>query len=73
MPNGDRTGPEGKGPKTGRGLGYCAGNKQAGRNSDAPRQGQGRGLRNGSGRRLGNGLGRGQRKGFGRRFQELEE
>jgi hypothetical protein len=25
MPRGDRTGPEGAGPMTGRGLGYCAG------------------------------------------------
>lgn len=25
MPRGDRTGPLGQGPKTGRGLGYCAG------------------------------------------------
>jgi hypothetical protein len=25
MPRGDRTGPDGQGPMTGRGLGYCAG------------------------------------------------
>jgi len=25
MPRGDRTGPQGAGPKTGRGLGYCSG------------------------------------------------
>ena len=25
MPRGDRTGPRGQGPRTGRGLGYCAG------------------------------------------------
>lgn len=25
MPSGDRTGPEGRGPRTGRSLGYCAG------------------------------------------------
>lgn len=30
MPRGDRTGPDGKGPKTGRGLGYCSGSKTAG-------------------------------------------
>lgn len=27
MPNRDGTGPEGKGPKTGRGMGNCAGDK----------------------------------------------
>ena len=26
MPYGDKTGPEGRGPKTGRGMGFCAGN-----------------------------------------------
>ena len=30
MPRGDRTGPQGRGPKTGRGLGLCTGNKTAG-------------------------------------------
>jgi hypothetical protein len=25
MPGGDRTGPQGQGPRTGRGLGYCSG------------------------------------------------
>ena len=25
MPNGDKTGPQGKGPRTGRGLGSCPG------------------------------------------------
>lgn len=30
MPRGDRTGPEGSGPKTGRGAGYCAGYAQPG-------------------------------------------
>ena len=50
MPNKDKTGPEGKGPKTGRQMGKCKGAKpQAGK-----RLGLGRGL----GR--GNGLGRGR-------------
>lgn len=26
MPRGDRTGPMGQGPRTGRGMGFCAGN-----------------------------------------------
>ena len=30
MPGGDRTGPLGEGPKTGRAAGYCAGNKVPG-------------------------------------------
>jgi hypothetical protein len=30
MPFGDRTGPRGMGPMTGRGAGYCAGSGQAG-------------------------------------------
>ena len=30
MPGGDRTGPQGEGSRTGRGLGYCADNDQPG-------------------------------------------
>jgi uncharacterized protein DUF5320 len=30
MPGGDRTGPLGQGPMTGRGMGYCAGNSASG-------------------------------------------
>lgn len=30
MPRGDRTGPEGLGPRTGRGMGYCGGSSQPG-------------------------------------------
>ncbi len=58
--NGDGTGPEGKGPKTGRGAGICAGNSVPGYlNNDVPRRGVnrttnprggGNGQRNGSGR-----------------------
>ena len=45
MPGGDRTGPQGDGPRTGRGLGYCADNDQPGYAS--PQQGQGFGFRRG--------------------------
>jgi len=45
MPNKDGTGPEGKGPKTGRGLGNCEG-PNAGRGL-----GRGLGRRNRQGRR----------------------
>ena len=49
MPLGDKTGPRGKGPKTGRGLGYCAGNDRPG--ADVPRVRRGRGRRIGGVRR----------------------
>ena len=53
MPNKDKTGPEGKGPKTGRQLGNC--------NGAEPTNGQGRG----QGPR-GQGLGRGRGAGRGK-------
>lgn len=62
MPRGDRTGPEGNGPKTGRGLGGC---KPTGSNQSQPFQYNGpygRGLGKGRGR----GFGQGQGQGFGR-------
>ena len=54
MPGGDRTGPEGYGPRTGRGLGYCSG-------YDSP------GFTKGTPRGIG-GFGRGMGRGFGRGF-----
>jgi len=42
MPGGDRTGPNGQGAKTGRGLGYCTGNTEPGY-SQPKRLGLGRG------------------------------
>lgn len=64
MPRGDGTGPEGLGPMTGRGLGYCAG-------YDSPgfTKGGGRGLARGRGRGIGRGLARGFRGGRGRGFR----
>jgi hypothetical protein len=53
MPGGDRTGPAGRGPMTGRGLGYCAG---------YPTPGYTRGY----GMGLGRGWGRGRGRGYGR-------
>ncbi len=49
MPGGDRTGPMGEGPMTGRGAGYCTGNELPGRAYSAPRgyagyAGRGRGM-----------------------------
>ena len=58
MPQGDRTGPQGQGPRTGRGMGKC-GSKVG---TPAP-QGQG-GMATGQG--AGRGAGRGQGRGAGR-------
>ncbi|MCF7876688.1 DUF5320 domain-containing protein [Candidatus Bipolaricaulota bacterium] len=51
MPRGDRTGPAGQGPKTGRGLGYCTGYSAPGYTKGRPRGG--------------GGFGRGRGRGFG--------
>lgn len=54
MPGGDRTGPMGAGPMTGRGAGFCAGSGIPG----YPHRGFGRGV--GGGRGWGRGWGRGK-------------
>jgi hypothetical protein len=59
MPRGDRTGPEGMGPMTGRAAGHCAGTDRPGFTNW---WGPGRGFRRGFGRGFGRGGGR-----FGRR------
>ena len=67
MPWGDRTGPRGFGPMTGRGAGYCAGNSGPGYMN--PGIGFGRGFGFGRGRGMSRGFGRGF--GFGRgNYQE---
>ncbi len=60
MPGGDRTGPLGLGPGTGRAFGYCYGN-------DAPgfTRGQGRGMGRGAGFGRGFGRSRGPGRGWG--------
>ena len=63
MPRGDRTGPMGSGPMTGRGMGYCGGFTGPGFMSPGPGYGFGRG--GGFGRGLGRGFGRGLGRGFG--------
>ncbi|HPQ41649.1 MAG TPA: DUF5320 domain-containing protein [bacterium] len=67
MPAGDRTGPDGMGPMTGRGAGYCAGYTVPGYANPAGGRGYGRGF----GRRLGfhGGFGGGFRRGFGGGFR----
>ena len=58
MPRGDRTGPAGFGPMTGRGMGYCAGYDVPGyMNPGVAGQGMGRGMGFGRGRGMGAGRG----------------
>jgi len=64
MPRGDRTGPMGSGPMTGRGMGYCAGYPGPGFMVPGPGLGFGRGF--GMGRGMGGGMGRGMGGGMGR-------
>ncbi len=51
MPRGDRTGPMGAGPMTGRGAGWCAGYERPGFAASTPGRGLGLGYRGGRGRR----------------------
>lgn len=52
MPRGNRTGPDGMGPMTGRGMGFCAGYDQPGfMNGPGGGMGRGRGFGGGGGRR----------------------
>lgn len=61
MPQGDRTGPNGQGPMTGRAMGYCAGYNSPGFTKGIPRGGAG----------FGRGMGRG--RGFGWRFRSMPQ
>lgn len=61
MPGGDRTGPNGMGPMTGRAAGFCTGNPVPGFANSMP----GRGFGFGRGRGFGRGLGFGFRGGRG--------
>ncbi|MGC9324802.1 MAG: DUF5320 domain-containing protein [Desulfomonilia bacterium] len=68
MPFGDRTGPAGYGPMTGRGAGYCAGFGMPGYMNPYPGRGYGRGFGGGFGwrhRNWGYGRGWGRGRGFG--------
>ena len=62
MPRGDKTGPDGQGPMTGRGLGYCAGYSTPGCMDNIPGRGMGRG--HGFGRGLGLGFRGGKGPGY---------
>ncbi len=67
MPVGDRTGPAGLGPMTGRGAGYCAGYGAPGyvNTGSYGGFGRGRGFGRGGGRGFGRGFGFGARQGWG--------
>lgn len=65
MPRGDRTGPAGQGPMSGRGLGYCAGYSSAGFT-----RGYGAGMGWGGGMGRGRGFGRGYGYGYYRDIPE---
>jgi len=59
MPRGDKRGPMGQGPMTGRATGYCVGNDVPGYMEDRPGLGLARGFRGGRNAGMGRGLGRG--------------
>lgn len=65
MPRGDRTGPRGMGPRTGRAMGYCTGHDAPGYMWPGPGMGLGRGFGMGFGRGPGRGFGRGFGRGVG--------
>ena len=61
MPSGDKTGPSGLGPMTGRAAGYCAGTPVPGFMNPMRGYGRGGGRGRGRGLRMGRGFGRGWR------------
>jgi len=71
MPAGDRSGPMGMGPRTGRGAGYCSGSGMPGYANLGPRRGYGMGFRGGRGgwdRGFGGGGFRGGGRGWRNQF-----
>lgn len=65
MPAGDKTGPMGQGPMTGRAAGYCVGNSAPGcMNSVGGRGRRRRGMGQGGGRGMGRGMGGGRGMGI---------
>jgi len=79
MPGFDATGPNGQGPRTGRGLGKCKpakSNKEENISDFDRGRGMGRGYRHGYGRGMGGGRGfgggRGYRHGFGHSNEETQ-
>lgn len=64
MPRGDRTGPDGFGPMTGRRMGYCSGYDSPGFTKGFPRGGAGFGAYRNFGRGRGFGRGMGFNRGY---------
>jgi len=69
MPRGDRTGPLGEGPKTGRQMGYCVGNEHPGFMNMDQNRGRGFGRRFQGGYGNGRGFGPGFNRGPGNYYQ----
>ena len=65
MPRGDRTGPNGMGPRTGRGAGFCNGFDRPGYMNGGAGTGFGYGRGMGYGRGFGRGMGFGRGFGYG--------
>ncbi|MCD6332124.1 MAG: DUF5320 domain-containing protein [Bacteroidales bacterium] len=72
MPRGDRTGPDGMGPMTGRRMGYCVGNDRPGYMNPNSYYGRGYGWGHGRGFGYGRGMGYGFRGGYGPYYSESE-
>ena len=70
MPRGDRTGPSGEGPTTGRGMGYCTSNEHPGYMNSFSNRGGGYGRRFRNGPGYGRGAGFGFRQGSGNYYHE---
>ncbi len=70
MPRGDRMGPSGEGPKSGRGMGICTGNDHPGYMNSFSSWGGGYGRRFRSGPGYGRGTGSGFRQGYGNYYNE---
>lgn len=66
MPHGDRKGPMGDGPKTGRSMGYCSGSDSPGYMTRVPAD-ENRNIGRGANRGVGRGIGRGVGRDAGRR------
>ena len=69
MPRGDRSGPAGEGPKTGKGMGYCTDNEHPGYMNSLPRGGGGYGRGFRGGLDYGRGVGFRFRRGSGNNYQ----
>ena len=70
MPRGDRMGPSGDGPKSGRGMGNCTGNEHPGYMNSFSNRGGGYGRRFHVGPAYGRGGGFGFRGGYNNYYQE---